>query len=42
MAIIKKWIDALDSQDIETVDKLTHPDIVIWSHVQNKGIPKEE
>ena len=42
MAIIKKWIDAWDSQDRETVDKLTHPDVVIWSHAQNKGIPKEE
>ena len=34
--------DAWDSQDIETVDKLTHENFIAWSHSGNKGYTKEE
>ena len=42
MAIIQQFYDAWDSQDIETVDKLTHENFIAWSHSGNKGYTKEE
>ena len=42
MAIIQQFYDAWDSQDIETVDKLTHESFIAWSHSGNKGFTKEE
>ena len=42
MAIIQQFYDAWDSQDIETVDKLTHENIIAWSHSGNKCYSKED
>ena len=42
MAIIQQFYDAWDSQDIETVDRLTHENFIAWSHSGNKGFTKEE
>ncbi len=42
MGIIKQFYDAWDSQDIETVDKLTHENFIAWSHSGKKGFTKEE
>ncbi len=42
MAIIQQFYYAWDSQDIETVDELTHENFISWSHSGNKGYTKEE
>ena len=42
MGIMKQFSDAWDAQDKETVDKLIHPDCVIWSHANSKGSTKDE
>ena len=42
MAIIQQFYDAWDSQDIETVDKLTYENFIAWNHSGNKGYTKEE
>ena len=41
MVIIQQFYDAWDSQDIETVDKLTNENFIAWSHSGKKGILKK-